>query len=238
MASFDKESMIFEWIQLVPQGKVCLLTQSESEEAIYQSLHCTDHWVNNSADTNNPPDYYNDVDGYMMDFMRTNDYEKRKGSKKVKNHIAAKENQMMKKLRDSGILDAFPNVKNMFLMPNDNIQPSLKLYFDNSKRVLEEHNAQISVYRANHPNLKTIFCVCDLSEHEHKMWAENNPEEIMVYHPCFNKDLLKIIKSLDVEFVLWFRPYLMPTTNSPQIVIIDVEKLNPDMFPDMRETSL
>lgn len=234
MASFDKESMIFEGMQYVPQSKVYLLTQSETEENIYHILHNIDNWVDNSNDTKNPPDYYNNIDGYMMDFMRTNDYEKRKSSGKVKNHIAAKENSMMKELQKSGLLDLFPNVTDVFLMLNDDISPSLDLYFENSKRVLQEHNQQITTYRTNHPGLKTIFCVCDLSEHEHKMWSGNNPNDIEIYHPCYNRDILQVIKELEAEYVIWFRPYLMPEGDSPQLVIIDVKNLNPAVFPYMR----
>ena len=180
MASFDKESEIFNWMRGVPSNKVCPLTQHESEEKIYELIQKQSHWIDNSSDTKNPPDYYNDIDGYMMDFMRTNDYEIHKENGKVKNIIAASENRMIKELEASGILATLPNISrdNIICNPKDEIEPSLTRYHDNIKHVLEDHNKQVKVYRKNHPNHKLIFCVCDLSEFEHKILGVKSNGEI------------------------------------------------------------
>ncbi len=237
MASFDKESEIFNAIQLSlnNEDKICLLTESDTEKSVLQSLSNIDNWIDNSANTNYPPDYYNNNDGYMMDFMRTNDYEKRKKSGKVKNEVATQENLMLKELKNSGILEQFPNVENVFLLPNIIIKPSLTLYRNNIKSVIMEHNRQVSTYRNNHPGLKIIFCVCDLSEHVHKM-RPDNCKEIFIYNPCFDKEVIKTIKSLDIEFLIWFRPFLDSDIDSPKIVIIDIKKLNPDIFLEIKES--
>lgn len=239
MASFDKESDIFNRLATVVPEKMCPLTQSDSEVELYEIFHEQTHWIDNSADTKNPPDYYNDIDGYMMDFMRTNDYEIHKKNGKVKNNIAAAENRMVKEIEASGILDILPNVsrENIICIPKDDIEPSLTRYHDNIKHVLEDHNKQVNVYRANHPNHKLIFCVCDLSEHEHKVRGlkpDGSVFDIGIYHPCFDNTVLHMIKDLDVDFVVWYRPWLMPDADSPQLVIIDVCELDDNMFLDIQ----
>ena len=69
MSSFDKESIVFEWMKSVEIKDICLLTQSEQEKFVCDSILDSKDWVDNSEDTNNPPDYYNDTDNLMMDFM-------------------------------------------------------------------------------------------------------------------------------------------------------------------------
>ena len=240
MASFDRESDIFKRLGLIPSEKVCPLTNSESEIELFESFKKHDLWIDNSNDTNDPPDYYNNADGYMMDFMRTNDYEIHKRNGKVVNNIAAAENRMVKEIEASGILDLLPNIskENIICVPKDDIKPSFTKYYNNIERVLEDHNKQTDNYRKNHPNCKLIFCVCDLSEHEHIIRRVNPDGKLIddiVYNPCFDNSVLHIIKELDVDFVVWYRPWLMPTTDSPQLVIIDVHKLDADGFFDLKE---
>lgn len=234
MASFDKESDIFESIQLVSKSKIWLVSESDTEEIICDALHSVNNWHDNSNDTNRPPDYIDEKDNLMMDFMRTNDYEKRKKSGKVVNTVAAEENRMMRELQESGILDALPDLENVFTIPSIDydMKPSLTRYYENTKAILVSHSKQIDKYKSNYPGKQLIFCICDLSEYNHLMRMEGESKSF-IYHPCFDKRFMKLIKECKADYVVWFSPYIEPYVDSPRLVIIDVAKLDTERFLDI-----
>lgn len=138
MAFYDKESDIFRLMQSIPYEKIACLTESDSEEKLVDAIRNSTHWIDNSADTNNPPDYLNDVDHIMMDFMRTNDYEKRSKSGKVKNEVAATENKIIKELKNLLSDEVTKNV-DMKVIPDVEPKPDFGKYYNNIKHVLESH---------------------------------------------------------------------------------------------------
>lgn len=231
MSSFDKESTVFEWMKSVETKDICLLTQSEQEKFVCDSILESKDWVDNSEDTNNPPDYYNDIDNLMMDFMQVNDYEIAR-SKKVTNPVKRRENEMEKEIRESGIMDMFPNIT-LFCNPDVDFSATYQTYFDNFKRVFDKHCNQINVYKTNHPNHKLIFTLVDLSEHI-KTLKRSDGEEFP-YFACIDKKFLSVMKNADIDFVIWYMPYVMPNENKPKITIVDVHNLNVDKYIEVLE---
>ena len=228
MAFYDKESDIFRLMQSIPYEKIACLTESDSEEKLVDAIRNSTHWIDNSADTNNPPDYLNDVDHIMMDFMRTNDYEKRSKSGKVKNEVAAAENKIIKELK-SLLSDEVTKNVDMKVIPDVEPKPDFGKYYNNIKHVLESHGRQTSKYRENHPNKDIVFCVCDLSEHDYLM--RDAAENTCIFLPCYDRSILKIIKECMAEYVIWLTPYLMPDRDAPQMVVIDTGRLVLDAYP-------
>lgn len=228
MAFYDKESDIFQLMQGVPYEKIALLTQSDSEEKLVEIIKSSNHWIDNSADTNNPPDYLNDVDHIMMDFMCTNDYEKRSRSGKVKNEVAAAENKIIKELKSRLSGEVTKNIE-MKAISDIEPKPDFEKYYNNIKHVLESHGRQTSKYRENHPDKDIVFCVCDLSEHDHLM--QDAAGNTRIFLPCYDRSVLQMIKKCMVEYVIWLTPYLLPDKDAPQMVVIDTGKLVPDEYP-------
>lgn len=232
MAFYDKESDIFQLMQSVPYEKIAFLTESDSEEKLVEAIRNSTHWIDNSADTNNPPDYLNDVDHIMMDFMRTNDFEKRSKSGKVKNEVAAAENKIIKELKlqlKRHLSDEVTKNVDMNVIPDVAPKPDFEKYYNNIKHVLESHGRQTSKYRENHPNKDIVFCVCDLSEHDHLM--QDAAGNTRIFLPCYDRSVLRMIKECMAEYVIWLTPYLMPDRDAPQMVVIDTDKLAPDEYP-------
>lgn len=232
MAFYDRESDIFALIQRVPDNKIACLTGNASEETLIEIIRNTDHWIDNSEDTNYPPDYLNDIDHIMMDFMRTNDYEKRSKSGKVRNDIAAAENKAIRELKNCIPEGVAKNI-DIYAIPDVEPQPNFERYYYNMQHVLESHGKQIPKYKEYHPSKDIVFCVCDLSEHDHLL-TDNAGNTCGIFLPCYDQRVLKIIKECGADYVIWVKPYLLPDREAPQMVVIDTKKLHPDIYPIFR----
>lgn len=221
MATGDCESMLFEAMTDVEPEQVLLLTGSADEQQIFESIvHGSAAWIDNSSQTNWPPDYYNTVDKLMMEFMRVTDYEEELGNGKVLNPVARDENKCIKKLQDflGKRLSLFVNV-------NTQVHLSYSKYAKSVERTLCHHKKQIDRYRSNHPGYKLIFCLSDLSEHEHYL-HDARGHILGKYCPCIDKCMMQLVKDSGADYVIWQRLYAMPNDELPALIIIDVEQLD------------
>lgn len=229
MNNFDKESRIIDFYRHTSQSNVLLCTNSDSESELWKSLIDNDrfaNWIDMSGKGDPPPDYYNDVENLMMDVMRVDDHPK-------KNHVNAKESKIQKEIANSGLLEIFPNVQNIFVnsvcgnIPTEK-DHSFQFYVDNFQRVVNEHKRKIeSVYQKNHPNHKTIFFIMD----ETSGGYFNNGE---IYTWWNDRNFLDCIFDSNIDYIIWFTPYIHQCAmfvdgheeyiDFPHAVIMDVVK--------------
>lgn len=170
MNFFDDESKIIESLQDVELNKVFLSNDITVVKEIFTSIHDAEEWklwINSSGKSDPPPDFYNNELKFMMDVMRIDDHAFESKNGKIVNPTNQQESLMQKEIRKSGILDSFPNIKNVIVnaitdLPTDE-DHNYKFYCSNFERVLMKHNNQIDLYRKNHPGYETIFLVLDES---------------------------------------------------------------------------
>ena len=120
MNYFDNELNIMEWFRNVWEQYVWFPVENEQCVDLYLSLSSEEHfaeWINSSGKADPPPDFYNPKTKMMMDVMRIDDHGHTDSRGKFVNPVNQRESAIQKELRTSGFLDAFPNVKSIFVNP-------------------------------------------------------------------------------------------------------------------------
>ena len=118
MNFFDDESKIIECLQDVQLNKVFLSNDIAAVKEIFASIHDTEEWKlwsNSSGKSDPPPDFYNDKLKVMMDVMRIDDHAFENKNGKIVNPTNQQESMIQKEIRKSGMLDNFPNVKDVMV---------------------------------------------------------------------------------------------------------------------------
>lgn len=225
MGLFDDEKMILGWFQSVRKCEVFPFPRTHGACRLYKSLTDGWHlWIDSSGKDAPPPDFYNDTQKLMMDVMRINDCEyKLENKNSVVNPDNQRENEMLKEIEQSGVLDAFNTKPIIMCVPDDkNVKSSLKQYKDSFIRTIGKHIRKIPRYKQNHPGHKIVFFICDESVFEAR--GVNGYE----YAAFFDRQFLEFIKNSDIDYVVWYRPYygFSDDYKLPRAVVIDVKFLD------------
>lgn len=221
---------------------------SESDEAVTMINELLNdekwaEWVNNSANTTNPPDYYYDNGKIMLEVMRVDDHARTQGNKLVNPYIK-KQREVEQEMRENGGLPLAPTapifVNTQTDLPSNNDHNYI-FYRDNFKRVVEKHIKRIPEYRLNHPGYKLIFFVYDESTIYYEADTPNKtvkPGEPFKYIPHFwyaDRAFADIITNADIDFLIWYTPYKIDWTkistigdNIPAAGIFDCKKMPTD----------
>ncbi|AUD64984.1 hypothetical protein BK011_04560 [Tenericutes bacterium MZ-XQ] len=235
--TFDNEEVIMEFFR-DPTNKVLAFPQGDELLKTFNSINNEDEWSSwvNASKTNTPPDFYNEELKLMMDVMRFDDQQTVDGKKHA---TKSKETELLKELKESGILDIAPNATNVFInavtdLPQ-NEDHNFKRYRGNFKRVIEKHAKRVQAYRENHPRFKLIFFVFDESR---SMYAEkvnypvNSPLiQGMPYWFFIDEYMVDIIKKCGADFLVWFKPYYDPSVllgleqPLPTVIMYDLNNL-------------
>lgn len=220
MDLFDNEKEILSFFQSIQLSEMALIPEDESAERILQSIHTPQSWtswIDSSAHNAPPPDFYNAVDGVMMDVMRVDDhgYKNKKG--KTVNPTRQRDSQLMMELKAAGIRDTFPNAKVLLLSDTQlstHEDHNYQFYLDNFVDIIESHKKKIALYKKNHPGYKVIFFVFDESSmyfSANKSYKDNPKVGSMVCgtpHFWFaDVAFLKVIFNSEIDFLIWFTSY-------------------------------
>lgn len=227
----QSEKYAFEQIAETAADQVVFLTKSPLEKKFFDSLLEPNMWIDNSKNTNNPPDYLNSTSGFMLDFMIVNDYETTTDKGKAINKPAKEGAYLSKEVMEANVLERFPDVASIMFEYDDKMVPDYKQYYRNFCRVIDSHKKQIPKYRANHPECTKLgLVICDISEYEHLLEIKmNGKTEKQSGHPCFDIEFLRKIKQCGSDIVVWFSPYISPPHgNTIRLLIIDVAALIPE----------
>lgn len=241
MNYFDDESKIVKSLQDVPLNKVFLSNDVSAAKEIFVSIHDAEEWKlwsDSSGKADPPPDFYNDKLKIMMDIMRIDDHAFVKKNGKVVNPTNQQESIMQKEIRKNGILDNFPNVKDVRVTAVTNLPTeedhNYKFYYSNFERVLMKHNNQIDLYEKNHPGYKTIFLVLDESsaylEIESKM--DNDVMRGRPHYWFWDNTFIKILKQLKIDYLIWYAPFKYYEVQKgcekpdlPEVCVIDIKDI-------------
>ena len=241
MNYFDDENKIIEWLQEVECSSVCFPIENDELVAVFEAIYNEEQWklwINSSGKADPPPDFYCDELKLMMDVMRVDDHAFKNKKGKIVNPTNARESQKQRELRESGILDMFPNAENVIVnaitdLPTEQ-DHNYAFYKNNFVRVVEDHKSKIEQYKQNHPEFKTIFLICD--ESSAYMEAEYKPNEIyegmpLIGRPHFwflDKNFIKIFMNSTIDYVIWFAPFkhdhLFCGLKLPEVVVFDTKQ--------------
>ena len=220
MDIFDNEIEIIQAFQDVSPSHVMFAPECTPEgETMYWSIKDISQWTqwhNSSGKSDPPPDFYSDVHGYMMDVMRVDDHGYISPKGKTVNPTRKRESEVVRELRDKGILGVFSNAK--LVMTVDTQFPTREdhnydYYRNNFIRTVESHKKKISNYKANHPDLKVVFFIFDESsqymEVSHKVKNPIVGTSIMA-RPHFwwaDESFISVFSNSSIDYVIWFTPY-------------------------------
>lgn len=219
-----------------------LLNDSVAVREIFASIHDPEEWKlwsDSSGKSDPPPDFYNDKLKLMMDVMRIDDHAFESKNGKIVNPTNQRESVIQKQIRKSGLLDSFPNVKNVIVtavtdLPTDE-DHNYKFYYSNFERVLMKHNNQIDLYGKNHPGYKTIFLVLDESSAYFEMESimDNGVIKGKPHYWFWDNSFVNILKKLNIDYLIWYAPfkyYEVPLgeekSDLPEVCVIDIKNIN------------
>ena len=220
MDIFDNEINIISRFQNLETTEILLLPENSKEA---ERICCLVHdktkwkkWIDTSAKNALPPDFYCDTESVMMDVMRIDDHESISKKGQVVNPTRVKETQMMKELRDAGVLDAFPNASPIVIgrtdLPTEQ-DHNYNFYKNSFARTVKKHIGKIANYKRNHPDYKTIFFVFD--EASPYFEAVEDIGEIYEGKRCSGKphfwfldeNFINVFNGSDVDYLIWYTPY-------------------------------
>lgn len=213
---FDNESRIIEFLQYTKLNKVWFSNNSDVLEKIFLSIYDKKEWKfwhDSSGKSDPPPDFYNDKLKLMMDVMRIDDHAFENKNGKIVNPTNQRESEIQKEIRNSGILDNFPNVEYVMVTAPTNLPKdedhNYEFYHSNFERVLMKHNNQIDLYETNHPGYRTIFLVLDESSPYFEMEARmQNGALVGEHHYWFWDNIFtNVLRKLKLDYLIWYTPY-------------------------------
>ena len=114
MDIFDNELEIIEFFRETETRETLLLPENdENAEQVYLSIvQKWEKWTNSSGKTDPPPDFFSDELGLMMDVMRVDDHgHVGRNGKSIVNPTLQRESEVMREMKQNGILDMFPNTQ-------------------------------------------------------------------------------------------------------------------------------
>lgn len=222
---YQDEKVLLDSIAETTQDEVRFFTESKKEIELFNSFKKVTNWIDNSKNTNDPPDFLNYSNKIMMDFMIINNYIITSKSGKTKN-LPAKDGDKKAKEIKNHFPHLFDTPTNVIFDFEDTLKPDINQYLNNIKRVVNSHKKQIPKYKSNHPECKSLcFGICDTSENE-LFIADVNTKERKSTHPCDFIEIIEIIKNCGADFVLWFSPYISPPNGSTiKLLVIDVSNI-------------
>lgn len=243
MNYLDNENNIIQMLQRVPTSEIWLMTEDDSEKEIIESLleENFEDWHYSAGKADPPPDYYNDSLHVMMDVMRVDDHSHLSDKGKLINPTNIKESKIQNELKKLGILNTFPNAKNIVVnaitdLPTDE-DHNYNFYLSSFSRVISKHLKSIPLYKENHPSYKTIFLILDESsgyleckDINEKMNFINNGNGQAYPHCCYlDSNFINVLKETELDYLIWFCPYKWWSTNEvafPQVAVLNINRIN------------
>lgn len=203
-----------------------------------------DEWKDSSAYSDKPPDFYSDNFHCMIEVMRVDDHAHMENGKLV-NPTTQVEGEIEKELHKKN-----PHLWVSYVsdLPTDE-DHRFEWYYENFKRIVEQHSKSISLYRKNHPGYKLVFLIFDESstyfEPIDSRCSQNEPSnmEKVLPHACYaDKKFLDVIYSCGADFCIWMTPCKSLYTEYGQQVLNDVHifdlKRSPLLQRDYRHDAM
>lgn len=246
MDIYDNESEIIDTFRDEDHSEVCLIPEDDETERVYLSIHEHEnrkYWVDSSGKGDPPPDFYSNHFNLMMEVMRVDDHGFIGEKGGIVNPTRALESKTAKELKDSGIMEHFPNAKLHMIVDTGlptNQDHNYKFYRDGFLRAIESHKKKIDRYKANHPDCKVVFFVFDESSayaevseiREHRRIGQQFSGRIHYWFA--DAAFLSSFRTSEIDYLIWYSPYkkidLMDgqQVTLPRVVVYNIRKMDID----------
>lgn len=239
---FNKERSVFNAIQKLPFDSYTTLVFNDGGvnagtlfdiDTLKQIVKPENNqfWVNNSDNSDVPPDYYSDEFNLMMDMMRVSEYEWILDDGKILNPLTTNETShlfhQIQRLENGEDID-MDAISIVDLSRNDNwrsVDHSYSQWLDAFARVVMRHNEKIGLYRQNHPGYNTIFCIYDDSRDYIERRESIDGQSIDINHIWWlDESFISVLKNINCEYVFWFTPHKAGKIKGLLISIRDLKK--------------
>lgn len=222
MSYFNDEQNIIDYMQSsFDQSTLFFGSPTKSDiSSVFEQIYDGDLWSKwsvSSGKSDPPPDFYNDDLGLMMDVMRVDDrgrIEIQGKKEKIVNPAKQWESKTTKEIED-----AFPQFKgkNIIVSGGSDLDTdedhNYLYYISEFKRIVNEHNSKIGLYKQNHPGFKTIFLICDesgpysLYKGDISEFRSGKPVMGQVHYHPLDKNFTNVLMQLDADYVIWYAPF-------------------------------
>lgn len=207
MIFHDIEKNLVEMIHMLQPQNIYFPT-GESSEDVFNHIYREENWLkwtDSSGKDEPPPDFYCDDLRFMMEVMRVDDHSHKNKKGKLINPTTSKERTLEKELRNSGIMDNFPQAQLLITTATDlptEQDHNFAFYRKNFTRIVEGHKSKIEQYRKNHTGYELIFFVFDEST---GYYLDNGKQE--PHYWFYDAEFLKVIDNSDIDYFVWYTPY-------------------------------
>lgn len=238
---YDSEKEILFDCFAQKSNDVLILSDNQDEKdknyiesiKLYESFQYSKAWVDNSINTNNPPDIINDDLKVFFEVMRFDDHSNNGKENPNRDRASKMEEELYEKMPDAINKRVFINA--VTDLPTDD-DHSYKKYLNGFKRTVEKHLKKLPNYISNYPNYKKGFLVLDESsgiyyelvnrlrkeELEHPTNAQCLPHFFF-----FDKDFVNIFINSDLDYLIWYAPYKIDTNHieltMPKVIFYDIK---------------
>lgn len=245
MKTFDNESFILDTYRLVSSndiiynGRFCHCNKIKK---ITKAIKFSKFWIDSSSKNDLPPDFHNERQKIMMEFMRVDDCVNVIEEGKVINSFE-RTNHFLKKLfgddykkQQNGLIYFLPDTR-------DSNNFNFNGYIDNFEKIIMKHSDKIDNYKKNYPNCKkVIFFVCDESNNYIQVFNKEDLKKeddynvnlkFLIHHWYLDKKFIDIIKKCGADYLIWFGIYKSIFVNGrkikcPKVCIFDINNIKND----------
>lgn len=179
------------------------------------------------------PDFEDVGASLLLEVMRVDDHPRSKCGKK--DATRAREGQVLRELREAGLVDEFPNatlVTNVSSgLPTDQ-DHNYRAYVEHFSQVVGNHASKMSMYRDERPGFDLGFLVLDESTPYFESMGSYGPPDRGQPHLWFqDAAFLEVILASELDCFVWVTPYKIMQAHGvgdvplPKVIIIDVALL-------------
>ncbi len=183
---YDTELEIFKSCCGTELEKVFILSELEESDEyenasninIYESIINSNYWLDNSANTNTPPDLINHELKMFIKVMRF-DYHSKDGKDNPTRARASKmKEELFEKIPESKNKNVFINASTNLPTDKDH---SYEMYVKGFQQTIKKHLSKLELYKNNFPNYKKVFLLFDESSGVYYKLAEKLRKNVKNY---------------------------------------------------------
>lgn len=194
------------------------------------ALKRRDLFVDNSGHGCEPPDYFSDKANIMFDVMRVNDSEKTKHNNPVFRAMASDVRLVSEYIHDSDCAYVLSDLETDDPRCYDDFH-KFSYYKRHVNRVIGEHLSKLNIWENNHSQISRLgFVVCD----ECEVYLHVNERGFVddYYRPWLDVDVMRPLIDSDLEFAVWFYPYMTKSAMDdishgiyPSVIMVDLRNI-------------
>ena len=236
MNHYDDEKNIIQSLQFTSCREIYFVNATREAKKFFLSLFRErkfSDWMNSSGKDAPPPDFFSPKYKYMLEVMRTDDFEMGHNSPNALESKYVKQIEDM--LRENGSRSLKESNIHLFVTPDMSkaSKNGYPIYVENFKRIVHKHVEKIHSYRENHPGYKLGFLIFDEAPAYMRVKERNTnpkPGEMIGGFPhahFYDRNLVESFIDADVDYVIWMTPHKFFWGNPrimPRICIFDLTK--------------